>query len=766
MAFRARLSLGKQPFIAVNLLPPLSQNKEEALALLTAQIEKAIALGFTHAWLNPISLGTAKRTCDRYSLDTGVNTTLFNSLYAPDDPTVISEVFLPELKDLLKTYQEKHFLILADFVWKHVGNSSDLIRRCPAWFKEKPIKDVTEYDFDHASEETFQQIIQHLQQTIDAYLDSKKGLGFAGLRIDAASHLNPKTRRALYEYIREKYPTAIIFEEVLFARNQEETIKSLVRDAEDSQKPCIFSDFVTSNLYYQHPDAFGALPRPSEMGDADKLRLAQNRGISFTGNHDHFSLGWGIILFMAAQRAHQDTGLMAFLEQEKLKVSPIKKDAYTGHHSLSHARAMIEKIAKRELTVESLGEIGGPSCIKVLLSYANEIVLELLGLAPAKSPQLFAAFKKEFFETLVNRTLASPSGYFFLFCEIDSLFKTQRIFTNKRHQALVLPWLTAQDVFLEKKATETIITLMESEPAEGKRGDRSPKKTKEKAPTKKYDNIGPFKTAAPLKTEMVARFWLPYIIDYLMDNPQNNFYARYEDPSVVEKAEKTLLQTMAVEDFIKNINQLYQALETKDCTDYHTFTALEKIKIVVRCSEKATDIILVNLDPQHKIAIGDMDIEKIALWYQARRYPVREAMQHAGVHGDATLKSPGDDKEISYYDGWYSGYWQQKDASGFDFSYHRMVGDAAGHQTNLYVGNGLEVSLQEHTQIAIKIQPEKTQEEKDSDSFHNTETQVTRAPAIKKPAAFVMFTDAPVEGKASDSTSEIHVRVGSKGEKR
>lgn len=719
------------PFIAINILPPsekLSAKEADAVfAKVKEQLDEAIKLGFKQAWFNPITEGVPGRICSRYSLDTGVNTDLFNSLYAPNDPSEPSNIMnaLKErLSDLFKQYQRDHqFTVLVDFVWKHVGVGSKLVTNASTkkWFGKKIVKDVIEYDFDSSESAN---IIEHLKRTIDVYLDPEE-FGFGGLRVDAASHLNPKARRAFYEYVEAKYPNAIILEEVLFDQKQEATIRKLIEDA--AQEPNVYSSFVTSNTYYQKIDAFGAMPSPSKMGDAEKLKLAQNRGISFTSNHDHYSLGWGVVLSMAAKRAAADSQFMKSLRDSNISVTPIDNDKFNDNvsFSLKQAEQNILNIANGSQTIEAIsGEIGASTTIKFLLSYANEIALELIGIKQSDE-KIFAQFRKELLEKMVDRTVSSPAGYFMLFADIDNLLENHRIFSNKSGEKLTIPFITAEDV-KNTKVTDNMMDEMKEETKSGK--------------NKKYKNITNFGKQASLVQKgkadnsanitFAARLWVPFIIDYLMDNPAKNAYQNQETLRKIEDAKKALASRIGVPAFVKKLNEIYLALKTKDTLSYETFTSLDDIKIIIRTTKENTDIIILNLNPDKKHLIEDMDLEKIALFYQARKFSIDEAYKGREVVKAVSLSSPGDKAAVKYADAEYAEYWRGKDAAAFDFSYTRITGQAANHQTNLYVGANVDLYLNKYNNIAVVVGPELSQAEKDRKAFHDVNAKPTSAPSL------------------------------------
>ncbi len=691
----------KSRFIAVNILPPPQiEGVVDATLALQECIAKAESMGFTHAWLNPISRVAPESICYRTDLDTGVATALYSSLYAPDNPLKHNrpDLSVARMREINNAANMRGFSVLADFVWKHVSENASLLAKRPEWFSGgKKIKDIIEYEFtDEKAQltETGQEVIAYMHRVIKLLLDPKDGYGFAGLRIDAASHLTPDVREALYGYVRKHYPEAIIFEEVLFDRAQETGIVNLVSSAEKSG---IFSDFVTSNLYYQSPDSFGALPSPHNMGDTVKLRLARSHGISFTGNHDHFSIGWCTVLSMAFEVLKYNHEFLERIQGMKATPSGSKSD---------HAQAALEELLSisEDMKHASLAEnldAGSQGVIRYLLPYANKIARSLLDKSDPDHQKLFEEFQSRLLEKMYNRTLASISGYFFIFSELVSPFYTQRIFSNQQGNPLPQLLLTVNDLMSNMVLTNHILLNMAGV----------------------YSNLTNFLKALPILKkarvpgynlkkgedillEQELTFCLPYIIDYLRNNPSENKYNFYKNPQAISDSEQILMQDLGLESLIEGINTIYKGLTTPGCSQYHTFNSLDQFKIIVRCSEESTDVIVLNLNPDKKLTLADMDLEKIALWFQSRLYP-----QDTACASSVPLSSPFTDDPTTHPPHGYMDYWLRKVGHIFNSSYNRIIGAEAGHPTNLYVGANITIELERYKptiriQLKTKIQEE------------------------------------------------------------
>lgn len=683
---------GKKPFIAVNILPapPATQpGMREPLHILKEQIAIAKELGFTHAWINPISVVPSDTVCTRRCLDTGVYFNLTGSLYAPDDPKEIRPDFdMVRIREMVGAEKSNNFFVLIDFVWKHVSVKSKMLERHPNWFGEKKdrsvVKDIVEYKFqviDGKFTSDSQEVIDHLIATIDVLLDPVAGYGFAGLRVDAASKLTPLVRRTLYEHIKTRWPEAIIFEEVLFDKANSSSVEELVKDAQI--EPVVHSHYVTSNLYYQKPDCFGALPSPEQMGDTLKLQLANQRGVSFTGNHDHHSLGWGIILTMAAK---------LLIKQDQLHLADLTVAPFEKYPSIKNgaekAKQTITDLSEGRLLIEGLTS-EQQSVIQYLLPFANIIARILLNKAHGEHDQYFSDFRFQLFEKMSNRTLASISGYFFLFSELISPFETQRIFSNRSGSSLDFLLLTEEDLKSEMDLTHEILVAM------SRTGD--------------YPNFANFTRRIPLlmknkkiitqdKAEKLSyelRISLPYIIEYLRNHPGKHRAYQYYQINPEEGQNQYELELMDLTtkldfaSFIQQINLIYSQLASVNSNEYHTFTSLDHFKIFVRCSKDTTDVIILNMDHQNVQTLSILDLEKIALWFQARIYPY---CPHGGQ--SVKLAEPFTEEQTQYFPADYSGYWVEKvGRDAFNFSYERILGKKNAHQTNLYLGlnitNGL-----------------------------------------------------------------------------
>lgn len=714
-----------QPFLAVNIRPTYTDSNvidPAEIYIFAAKINLAQELGFTHIWLNPIcKLDPKEKVIKKTDLDTGAKACLYQSSYSIPNPTEIRTFFKDSrVLKIIADAKKKNISVLVDFAWLYGG--------LPGFAAKS--KD---------SDETKKESLIKAKKAIDLYLGE---LGFSGLRIDAASHLDPDVRVELYEYIQKKHPHAIIMEEVLFDRAAEANVEKMVRLAHKNQT---YSTYVTSNLYYAKTDAFGALPSQEAMGDSLKLQLAQNRGIGFTGNHDHFSLGWGVILAMAAKKAVENKDFLAKIS--KLRAFPINCES--GDDGVSAVIETLTALANREISIEEAGN-KGEWCLKYLFPFATEISRKLL----EKDKKTLNEYKNLVKENLINRTMAAPSGYFCLESELTSPFYTQRIFTNKKGADLELFLLTADDLLKNEAALQRVYEKMRAEiiaenveisvpekneekenskdkktksnkmeVKSGKQSQSSKSKTSSKSSKvsidvdnnsksskksssakvyKEFDNISNFDKIIPLfhdkkdtdkkSKKNRLRIWLPYIVSYLRNHPAEAAdFDVYKDPNknIHDKA-KQLHKEVGVNKLFKNINQIYAKLQTIGTGDYQTFTS-DNLKIIVRCTEQATDITVINLNPAKKVILNDNDMKKIATWYQARLFSEKDA----GISGKH-LSGHLDGKKPNYFPAQYSGYWEHSDnRKAFADSFQRIVGDKRKHETNLYVSDGIDVKLKE-----------------------------------------------------------------------
>lgn len=731
------MPLPNDKFIAVNILPSHMKAGKDTIEVLQERIAKAQAMGFTHAWLNPISIVPAS-FCERICLDTGTPTAQYNSLYAPDEPHQIRPDFpIEKIRAINQSAKANHFFILADFVWKHVSVSSSLLSKNPDWFGKR-VKDIVEYNFTDKSgklTEAGNQIAAYLQKTIRLLLDSQEGYNFAGIRVDAASHLPPVVREILYGFIRKTYPEAIIFEEVLFDRAQEERIRQLAFEAKNLG---IYSDFVTTNSYYQSPDAFGALPNPETMGDKTKLELAEGRGVSFTGNHDHFSVGWGTVLQMAWKAFKSDPAFLARIREVKTTPSGAKAER------LEEALEVLLNKVDSGPHPSFAENLENPGIIRYLIPYANKIARSLLILSSEASPEsdLLEEFQLQLFERIYNRTLTGISGYFFLFSELVSPFETQRIFSNQDGAPLQLLLLTADDLKEDMVLTNNILTQMASV----------------------FPNFTNFLKAFPIlkkarspgyicKTDESERLvhdlqlCLPYIIDYLRNHPSENKYKVYKNAHIIKDEEQLALKLELVQ-LITGINQIYARLTTHGCSHFHTFNSIDKFKIIIRYNQTSTDLIILNLGTR-KLTLGDIDLEKIALWFQSRLYPQEAACKMAVI-----LSSPFNDEATINPPNGYMEYWKKAVGSAFDLAYNQIIGAQPGHTTNLYLGPNIANNTTYPLILKLHL---KTQVEEEYDIFERALIERKKPDVQGKMAHSTLFHPQGKSADANPTATSVHI---------
>ena len=436
------------------------------------------------------------------------------------------------------------------------------------------------------------------------------------------------------------------------------------------------------------------------MGDLEKIKLANGNGIGFTGNHDHFSAAWGIILNMAAVRVVQQESFMTRIGTTT--ASPRGKgDLIPSDKALEKLQGTASGEAKKQ--VENYDHMGN-GVLRYLLPFANEIARELLDPPAALAAtavtavtaasdasdasaekaekdykELLSTFRLKLFEAMSNRTMASMSGYFVLESELVSIFETQRIFSNKHHEPLRFLMLTIDDLEKNIELTKSILKNMSKDHVN-------------------YPNFGGFAKNIPSLTGSSykagkeeglndLRIVLPFIIEYLRNNPEENKYPFYSRPERVEQAQQTLIEKLGFFEFVKGLNRIFSAVTTLQCSDYHTFMSQDQAKIIVRCSEQTTDVIILNLNPSCLLHLNDIDLEKIALWFQTRLYPQNES----GITS-IDLSSPFEhDVTKTKLPEKYFVYWRDKVGTAFDDSSNRIVGDKADHQTNLYLGYNIDL---------------------------------------------------------------------------
>src|SRR5947208_3522622 len=126
--FHIELPHQKAPFIAVNIRLYATDSIQE----IENKIKNVKNFGFTHIWFNPICEVETQTICVRRDLDTGIQTELYNSLYAPTNPKNL--VFRKDtLKKIISIAKEENIQIMIDFVWKHVGMNSRIFDNHKEW---------------------------------------------------------------------------------------------------------------------------------------------------------------------------------------------------------------------------------------------------------------------------------------------------------------------------------------------------------------------------------------------------------------------------------------------------------------------------------------------------------------------------------------------------------------------------------------------------------------------------------------------------------
>jgi hypothetical protein len=182
----------------------------------------------------------------------------------------------------------------------------------------------------------------------------------------------------------------------------------------------------------------------------------------------------------------------------------------------------------------------------------------------------------------------------------------------------------------------------------------------------------------------------------------DNEYKYYMKKQNRENEEVYLSNALELKSYIQQINSIYKKIKTLKCSDYQTFTfsTQEDFKIVVRCTKDTTDIIILNLSG-NRLTINDLDMEKIALICQLQKFPVTKACEWT-----ESPSRPCSDQERINPPQAYSAYYNDKlDDNGetFHHAYQRIIGHAANHETNLYLGYDINPEINKYSNINLQV---------------------------------------------------------------
>jgi len=228
-------------------------------------------------------------------------------------------------------------------------------------------------------------------------------------------------------------------------------------------------------------------------------------------------------------------------------------------------------------------------------------------------------------------------------------------------------------------------------------------------------------------------------------------YDLYKNPNIITIACQELSRELRLQQFIEQVNKIYASLTTIGGLNYHTFTSLDRFKIIVRCTDENTDIIIINLNPDKSYVLDDIDMEKIALWYQARLFPPKDFIQNPSDNSSDALGNPFDGKSATYCHASYSANARSKDADKFNDSFNRIAGTKANHQTNLYLGYGFTLNLKQFSGIKV-VTHLKTERELENEVFERQDN-VFNSP-------LVLFPPKGVNSGQSQTAAEMTALPG------
>ena len=146
---------------------------------------------------------------------------------------------------------------------------------------------------------------------------------------------------------------------------------------------------------------------------------------------------------------------------------------------------------------------------------------------------------------------------------------------------------------------------------------------------------------------------------------------------------------------------IYANLNTHGSSDYQSFISPNKLKVVVRCTDSHTDIIVMSLDPSKEVHVDELIFQKIASWFQARKF------KHPEEAPTLKLSPVLDGSKTSYFDLNYSDYWcnptRMNMKEAFDFAHERIMGRVVGHTTSLFIGPYIIPNLESLAGITITL---------------------------------------------------------------
>ena len=197
-----------------NLFPLLAGQLSEW----TPHLERAADLGFNWIYVNPIQQagrsGSLYSIADYFSIDKRFRKP--RSRRSPED----------QVRDMTATAEKLGLSVSTDLVINHCAVDSALVREHPEWFKRDGNKVANPYcveedgsrtvwydlaQFDHAHTSDRDGLLDYCFQVVEYLV----GLGFKGLRCDAAYQLPTQVWRNLIKRTKAAYPDVVFLAETL-----------------------------------------------------------------------------------------------------------------------------------------------------------------------------------------------------------------------------------------------------------------------------------------------------------------------------------------------------------------------------------------------------------------------------------------------------------------------------------------------------------------------------------------------------------------------
>lgn len=490
------------------------------------------------------------------------------------------------LQRFTQTAKQLGLTPIFDLVLNHVGRDSPLCSKYPEWFKDDDVfPDVKKFIYGSSLYKVFNIIWK-------PYIKKYMALGFGGARIDAVAYLPPELRQLAYRYInsqmKDRGHSAIILEEMLFSRGDLTTLTHRLGDAGATH--------VTASAFYQKREWHGGLPYCITEEHDIKTQVVSQGTINFTGNHDHYSAAYSVLIDMA----HEE----------------IDKDAEYSEMIGTYNK-------KRKLTYSAE--------MRFIFSHIQDI---LSNIKKYPTGQLAKTFLRLLFDKFAVNMFAGSAGYYMLSGD-EAALELPSLIGLRDNRAPMIPQLCHPALIDPSAETLACLSRLAIEHFINHSGD-----------------MRDIYTAYSRQPRVQARILAPYIeqLKFLINGKQDPFFSEFNSfvssdrgaaNSIDEGSQefipmprnatnqwggRGLLFGKQFQQFILESNLILDHLP-KPTRQTHSdmFLLNEHITVTVRYTESGfagqVHIIFINLDPEKFFSLGFTEFKNIATWVQKRCFP-------------------------------------------------------------------------------------------------------------------------------------------------